>query len=33
MRELVGVLSPYDVANGQFLARRLLLETLGFWRY
>ena len=26
-------LSIYDVANVQHLARRLLLETLGFWRY
>lgn len=29
----VKVLSPYDVANAQFLARRLLLSKLGFWRY
>ena len=27
------VLSVYDVANVQFLARRLLLESLGYWRY
>jgi hypothetical protein len=33
MGELAKVLSPYDVANGQHLARRLLLEALGFWRY
>jgi hypothetical protein len=33
VRELAAVLSPYDVANGQQLARRLLLESLGFWRY
>lgn len=26
-------LKIYDVANVQHLARRLLLETLGFWRY
>jgi len=26
-------LSPYDVVNVQDLARRLLLETTGFWRY
>jgi len=25
-------LSVYDVANAQFLARRLLLEKLGFWK-
>jgi hypothetical protein len=31
--KLVTGLSPYDVANGQGLARRLLLESLGFWRY
>ncbi|MGH9697855.1 MAG: hypothetical protein ACRD5R_05855 [Candidatus Acidiferrales bacterium] len=29
----VRVLSVYDVSNVQFLARRLLLESLGFWRY
>lgn len=29
----VKLLSVYDVANAQFLARRLLLETMGFWRY
>lgn len=27
------VLSVYDVANVQFLARRLLLESLSYWRY
>lgn len=27
------VLSVYDVANVQFLARRLLLESLGYWRF
>jgi hypothetical protein len=26
-------LTIYDVANAQHLARRLILETLGFWRY
>ena len=26
-------LTVYDVANIQHLARRLLLETLGFWNY
>jgi hypothetical protein len=30
---LASSLSPYDVANVQHLARRLILETLGFWRY
>ncbi len=29
----VKLLSVYDVVNSQFLARRLLLETMGFWRY
>jgi hypothetical protein len=32
-KRLLRVLSVYDVANVQFLARRLLLETLGFWKY
>lgn len=32
-RRLIRVLSVYDVANAQHLARRLLLETMGFWRY
>jgi hypothetical protein len=32
-KDLVRVLSIYDVANAQFLARRLLLEKLRFWRY
>jgi hypothetical protein len=27
------VLSVYDAVNVQFLARRLLLESLGYWRY
>jgi hypothetical protein len=31
-KSLVRVLSPYDVANAQFLARRLMLEKMGFWR-
>jgi hypothetical protein len=32
-KRLLRVLSVYDVANVQFLARRLFLESLGFWRY
>jgi len=32
-KRLLRVLSVYDATNVQFLARRLLLETLGFWRY
>jgi hypothetical protein len=32
-KRMVRVLSVYDVANAQFLARRLLLEKMGFWRY
>jgi hypothetical protein len=32
-KRLLRVLSAYDVANVQFLARRLFLESLGFWRY
>ena len=28
----VDALTAYDVANAQFLARRLLLEKLGFWK-
>ena len=32
-RRLIRVLSVYDVANAQHLARRLLLETMRFWRY
>jgi hypothetical protein len=31
LRELAGSLNYYDVANVQHLARRLLLERLGFW--
>ena len=30
---LTPSLSPYDVANVQHLARRLILESLGFWKY
>jgi hypothetical protein len=33
VKDLTRSLSPYDVENVQHLARRLLLETLGFWRY
>ena len=32
-KELTRALSPYDVVNVQDLARRLLLECLGFWRW
>lgn len=32
-KRLVRVLSVYDVANAQSVARRLLLEKLGYWRY
>ena len=32
-KDLTSVLSPYDVANVQHVARRLLLESLGFWRW
>lgn len=32
VNDLTPVLSPYDVINVQHVARRLLLETLGFWR-
>jgi hypothetical protein len=32
-KRLVRVLSVYDVANAQYLARRWLLEKMGFWRY
>lgn len=32
-KRLIKVLSVYDVANSQFLARRLFLERMGFWRY
>lgn len=33
VNDLTGALSPYDVINVQHVARRLLLETLGFWRW
>jgi hypothetical protein len=33
VNDLTPVLSPYDVINVQHVARRLLLETLGFWRW
>lgn len=32
-KNYLRVLSVYDVANVQFLARRLLLESLGYWQY
>jgi hypothetical protein len=32
-KRLLRVLSIYDVANVQFLASRLFLESLGFWRF
>lgn len=31
VKDLTRALSPYDVVNVQHLARRLLLESLGFW--
>jgi hypothetical protein len=31
-KRFLRVLSVYEVSNTQFLARRLLLESLGFWR-
>jgi hypothetical protein len=31
-KRLVKVLSAYEVADAQFLARRLLMEKMGFWR-
>ena len=30
---MIRVLSIYDVANVQFLARRLILEKMGFWKF
>ena len=33
VNSLTSALSPYDVANVQHLARRLLLNSLGFWHY
>ncbi len=32
IKPLTKALSPYDVVNAQHLARRLILETLGFWK-
>lgn len=32
-KSYLRILSVYDVANVQFLARRLLLESLGYWQY
>ena len=32
VRNLTKGLSPYDVVNAQHLGRRLILQTLGFWR-
>ena len=32
-KRMVRMLSVYDVANAQLLARRLFLEKMGFWRY
>ena len=32
-KRMVRVLSVYDVANAQLIARRLLLEKMGYWRY
>ena len=32
VKRLTRSLSPYDVVNVQHLARRLLLESLGYWR-
>jgi hypothetical protein len=31
MKELASSLNSYDIENVKHLARRLLLETLGFW--
>ena len=33
VKDLTKILTPYDVVNVQHLARRLLLESLGFWRW
>jgi hypothetical protein len=33
VKELTKVLSPYDVVNVQHLTRRLILESIGYWRY
>ena len=32
-KRYLRVLSVYDVANVQFLARRLMLESFGYWRF
>jgi len=32
-KDVSAVLSPYDITNAQHLARRLLLESMGFWGY
>lgn len=32
VKDITEVISPYDVTNIQFLARRLILESLGYWR-
>lgn len=32
-KRMVRVLSVYDTANAQFVARRLFLEKMGFWKY
>jgi hypothetical protein len=32
VKHLTTVLSPYDVTNVQHLARRLLLDSLGYWK-
>jgi hypothetical protein len=31
-KDITSVISPYDVINIQHLSRRLILETLGYWR-
>ena len=31
--EIIRTISPYDVFNTQDLARRLLLESIGFWKH
>jgi len=31
-KDITSVISPYDVTNIQHLSRRLILETLGYWR-
>ena len=32
-KDITSVISQYDVTNVQHLSRRLILETLGFWRF